>query len=283
MAQQPTQQQTHLTLHLEMMKSASAQIVAALTETTLRTTQLLQSDLPVSLRETRLNCWVAESARLTNVAFRKSVIEFYKRSSNAGKFIKCQILDMEIDANNLDAHERIVVCHIWKVLTQGEGMLEVGLPPKDISNPRNGMLLTRGIADAFKRQQVCFLYNMLENKFILWVADTNLLCKTIAGSETSFADVHKKPLLCPPNCTPSRRLLSWHARLTLQCRPETVVTRECAYDNTTPGISQKVTIDALAQTIEGMVQSGDDASHHETLDWHHATNPTTAATCGSWC
>ena len=213
-------------------------------------------------RKTRLNCWERESARTTGSKrdgkFRKQVIAFYDRASNSRKTVKCQILDELTPIT--EAEDKIIAAHIWKASTRGKGLEEFGLLPKEISNARNGMFLTKGIEDAFDKQQVCFLYNVLESRLILWVADQAILSATIIGSTKKFADVHQKPLLCPHGRLPYRRLLSWHARLTLELRKETLqgLNYTSEYDNS-PG-REHAKRDPIAQAIDSMVEPGDDAS-----------------------
>jgi hypothetical protein len=72
--------------------------------------------------------------------------------------------------------------------------------------------------------------------------------------------VHQKPLLCPHGRLPYRRLLSWHARLTLELRKETLqgLNYTSEYDNS-PG-REHAKRDPIAQAIDSMVEPGDDAS-----------------------
>ena len=223
-------------------------------------------------RKSRLNCWERESMRTSGSKrsrhFRKKVIEYYKRASNSGKKVKCQILNEYILKNEAENEATgIIAAHIWKASTRGHGLEDFGLEPEKVNSPRNGLFLTKGLEEAFGHQQVCFLYNLLENKIVLWVADTSLMNKTIAGSgkttdgsDMKFSVVHQQPLLCPPNCLPFRRLLSWHARLTLELRPQTVQARrfKSAYD-ISPG-RENVVIDPITRAISEMVEPGDDAS-----------------------
>jgi hypothetical protein len=82
---------------------------------------------------------------------------------------------------------------------------------------------------------------------------------TTDGSELKLSDVHLKPLLCPPNCLLFRRLLSWHARLTLELRPQTVDACQLtsAHDNS-PGRENAV-VDPITREMGEMVEPGDDA------------------------
>ena len=205
-------------------------------------------------RRSRLNCWERESIRTTgsrrSSTFRSQVISYYKRASNSKKSVRCQILNEYVfraQATN------IVAAHIWKVSTVGDGLQDFGLEHGDVDSPRNGLFLTKGIVDAFDRQRVCFLYNLLQNKLFLWVADPLLMDETIAGSSSTFADVHEKPLHCPNGKLPFRRLLSWHARLTLE--------RWDKYDNSPAGRESADDVDRIInEAVFAMVEAGDDAS-----------------------
>mmetsp|Transcript_4235 Transcript_4235/g.8867 ORF Transcript_4235/g.8867 Transcript_4235/m.8867 type:complete len:470 (+) Transcript_4235:423-1832(+) len=213
-------------------------------------------------RRSRLNCWERESARTTgskrNLKFRATVISFYERTSKSKKSVKCQILDEFTPTS--EAQDIIIAAHIWKASARGQALEEFGLSSEDINNARNGLFLTKGIEDAFDKQQVCFLYNVLESRLVLWVADSSLMSEKILGSTKKFSDVHQKPLLCPPDRMPYRRLLSWHARLTLELRKHALVTQSYTseYDNS-PGRGHAV-VDPLSRAIDEMVEPGDDAS-----------------------
>jgi len=183
------------------------------------------------IRRSRLNCWERESLRTSgsqrNAKFRKKVIKFYQRQSQSGKSVKCQILDEYVrNEDASDENTGIIAAHVWKASTRGHGLQDFGLRVDDINSPRNGLFLTKGLEEAFDRQQVCFLYNLLRGELVLWVVDTTIFDKTIQGSEKTFDDVHGWPLKCPPDRAPFRRLLSWHARLSLQQRPETTVSAD---------------------------------------------------------
>jgi hypothetical protein len=101
---------------------------------------------------------------------------------------------------------------------------------------------------------------MLREELNLWVVDPTLMSKTIEGSERRFYDVHQLPLKCPPDCTPYRGLLSWHARLSLQRRPATVVTDDyiSRHDNS-PG-RNNTDVNPFDAVVEAMVEAGDEAS-----------------------
>lgn len=123
------------------------------------------------------------------------------------------------------AKNTIIATHIWKAETRGKFLDDFGLGEEDVNNVRNGMFVTKGIAEAFDNQQVCFLYSTLNEELRLWVADTTILSDKIEGSNPpkTFADVHQKPLRCPDkDHMPFHRLLAWHARLTLELRKESI-------------------------------------------------------------
>ena len=213
-------------------------------------------------RRSRLNPWERESDRTTeskrSEKFRKKVIAYYGRATNSKKNVKCQVLD-ELTPNG-EAQDKIIAAHIWKASTRGKGLGDFGLQASDVNSARNGLFLTKGIEDAFDNQQVCFLYNVLESRLVLWVADHAIMSKTILGSTRKFSDVHQKPLLCSPNHLPFRRLLAWHARLTLDLRKESLQDLDYTseYDNS-PG-REHVKREPIAQAIAAMVEPGEDAS-----------------------
>jgi HNH endonuclease len=203
-------------------------------------------------RNSRLNCWKRESLRTTgskrDSKFRKKVIKHYQRENSTGESVKCQILDEYVLHDT--AKNTIIAAHIWKVETKGKFLDEFGLCKEDVNNVRNGMFLTKGIEEAFDNQQVCFLYNTLNKELCLWVADTTILSDKIEGSnpQKTFADVHQKPLRCPDeDHMPFRRLLAWHARLTLELRKESVqVPNYTSEYDLSPGRAG-ATLDPIAQ------------------------------------
>lgn len=213
-------------------------------------------------RKIRLNPWERESARTTGSKrsdkFRKNVISYYRLISQSKKNVKCQILDKFTPIE--EAQDKIIAAHIWKASTRGKGLEEFGLEETNVNSSRNGLFLTKGIEEAFDKQQVCFLYNILESKLVLWIADSNIMTKTIEGSTSKFSDVHQRPLICPANCLPYRRLLSWHARLTLERQKESIQVENFTseYDNS-PGRKASKD-DPIAYAINSMVEPGDDAS-----------------------
>ena len=188
------------------------------------------------------------------------MIRYYQRKSSSGKSVKCQVL--EEWTTLAAAEESIVAAHIWKASTRGKDLAEFGLNETDVNNARNGLFLTKGIEDAFDNQQVCFLYNTIQGQLILWVADSRILSKTIEGSNPSkkFSDTHQRPVICPRNRLPFRRLLSWHARLTLEHRKENVQVADypSEYDMS-PGRNHG-SLDPISQAIDDMVEPGEDAS-----------------------
>ena len=216
-------------------------------------------------RKSRLNCWERESARTTGSQrssnFRKKVINYYHRESSSRKSVKCQILDKFV--THTAAQDTIIAAHIWKASTRGKDLEEFGLREEDVNNPKNGLFLTKGIEDAFDNQRVCFLYNTLNKQLFLWVADSRILSNTIEGSNPpkKFSDVHQKPLCCPDQSRlPFRRLLSWHARLTLELRKANVQLPDFTSEfDLSPG-RQHTTLDPIAQAIDALVEPGDDAS-----------------------
>jgi hypothetical protein len=189
------------------------------------------------------------------------VIKYYRRESSSGKSVKCQILNEYVP--HTVAQNTIIAAHIWKASTRGKDLEEFGLCAEDVNTARNGLFLTKGIEDAFDNQRVCFLYNTLDKQIYLWVADSRILSETIEGSNPpkKFADVHQKALCCPDaNHLPFRRLLSWHARLTLELRKESVqVSNFTSEYDLSPG-RESAALDPISRAIDDMVDPGEDAS-----------------------
>ena len=98
-------------------------------------------------------------------------------------------------------------------------MEDFGIPEANIDNERNGLLLGKGLEDAFDHLQVCFLYDFLHKKLVLHVANRSpefLKKKVYPSTSLTFEEIDGKTLQCPHGKMPYRRVLSWHAYLTLQ-------------------------------------------------------------------
>lgn len=213
-------------------------------------------------RRSRLNPWERESARTTaskrSDKCRKKVIASYGRATNSKKNVKCQVLD-ELTPNE-EAQDKIIAAHIWKASTRRKGLEDCWRHASHVNSARNGLFLTKGVEDAFEKKQVCFVYNVLESRLFLWVADCARMSETILGSTRKFSDVHQKPLPCSPNHLPFRRLVAWHARLTLDLWKESLqgLDYTSEYDNS-PG-REHVKREPIVQAIAAMVEPGEDAS-----------------------
>jgi hypothetical protein len=160
-------------------------------------------------RKRRLNPWDRESKRskIRDPLFKRRLIEFYdcKDTSNTRKLF-CQVLNRSYDS------EVVIGSHIWKHETKGEGLDDFGIKMTEIDSPRNGLILCKGIEEAFDHLRVCFLYDMFNTRLVFHVADPLLMDKLVAPSSSlKFRDVDGRELRCPKNKLPYRRLLSWHA------------------------------------------------------------------------
>ena len=92
-----------------------------------------------------------------------------------------------------------------------------GLPPSEIDNPRNGILILKKIEESFDRLDVCFLYDGFNQKIHLKVLRPELLaCRISPSSATefrTFQDIDGAELMQPnPETRPYRRILSMHAK-----------------------------------------------------------------------
>jgi len=159
-----------------------------------------------------IDCWERDSfmSLVRDPNFKRAIVEYYGRGAPNGKLM-CQVLNRDYPSAD------VIASHIWKSETRGEGLEHFGLQKTDIHNNRNGLLLCKGIEEAFDRKQVCFIYDFLHNKLMFFVADQTLLDRYVFPSKTvKFSDVDGLPLMCGPDSMPYRRLLSWHAYLTLE-------------------------------------------------------------------
>jgi len=122
--------------------------------------------------------------------------------------ILCQILNIPIPS------EHVIGAHIWKFETKGEGLKTFGIPEKDINSVRNGLLLCKKVEEAFDCMRVCFVYDFLNKKFFLHVSDATLM-NELVYDDVTFEQIDNQPLRVGSGM-PFRRLLSWHAYLTLE-------------------------------------------------------------------
>ena len=111
--------------------------------------------------------------------------------------------------------------HIWKLATNGVGLVEFQLNETDVNNERNGLLLSESIEQAFDAKKICFIYDPFAG-----VLRLKLLCKDLAnrfvlddstlrskfGELRKFEDIDGAPLILPAGIYPYSRLLNWHGR-----------------------------------------------------------------------
>jgi len=159
------------------------------------------------------------SAQPMKISFwKKRLVDFYRDHRITG--IQCMVTGVK-------EHKYVRAAHIWKHCTSGRGLPKFGLREEDVTSERNGLLLVTGIERAFDYKRICFLYNGLEKKFYLYVADPSLKDQRLAlevdrddvvlveHPELTYGDLHMTyHLYMPENHKPFRRLLYFHAKCT---------------------------------------------------------------------
>ena len=115
--------------------------------------------------------------------FKERLLAYYGRKALNGDVL-CQV------ANEPFPSAVVIGAHIWKFETKGVGLAAFGLSESDVESCRNGLLLLKGLEDAFDHMRVCFLYNFLHRTFELYVADHTLLETFVEGSTSlKFKDL----------------------------------------------------------------------------------------------
>jgi hypothetical protein len=124
--------------------------------------------------------------------------------------------------------EYVIGSHIYKAQTYGKGLNAFGLKPTDFYNERNGLLLYESIEKLFDVKEVCFVYNTFDSTLNLKVLNPVLLTELViyqkhrttkvpaALHTLKFSDIDGWKLHLPPTTYPFRRILSWHAKLSIR-------------------------------------------------------------------
>ena len=126
---------------------------------------------------------------------------------NSNFLIRCMITDCWLPRNEC------IAGHIFARQYRNLMCEVVAVGPNVIRDDQNGMLWARGIETAFSCNEVCLMYNPLEQKLIFFVLNSNLLDQVICFSSNQvikFKDVDGKPL--DFGGLPSLRLLMLHAK-----------------------------------------------------------------------
>lgn len=181
-----------------------------------------------------LDCWTpSKRSRDEDRAFKERLITHYEcapigsaggarasSASSAGedeKKVRCMLV------NDYFSSAEVRGSHIWKRATHGKGLAMFGLAERDVHSERNGLLLCVAIEQAFDTKRLCFLYDPLARRTVLRVLDPDLLDKQVYPSSQRFRDIDGRALVFnrssstvtnPPRC-PFRRLLHWHAKLSV--------------------------------------------------------------------
>jgi hypothetical protein len=165
-------------------------------------------------RKRRLNVWDRDSKRtkVRDPAFKRRLVEFYDCADKKdSKKLFCQVLGRSYGSEN------VIGSHIWKHETKGEGLEDFGIAATEIDSARNGLIMCKGVEEAFDCLRVCFLYDFTKQALVLHVADAELKNRLVMPSQSlTFGDVDGSMLRCPTGKLPYRRLLSWHAYCVLE-------------------------------------------------------------------
>lgn len=171
--------------------------------------------------ENELNCWDRKSFLSTKSKrgkdFPDAVMSWYGSAAAGGVAParrKCQVMG--------DKGHDVIGAHLYKSATNGLHLEKIGIAPQDVNCGRNGLMLSKGIEDAFDHLLVCFLYNKTSKTLHLYVADENLKSKPVHGDKKgiTFADINGWELQCGGDSKskrlPFRRVLGLHAYYTLK-------------------------------------------------------------------
>ena len=164
-----------------------------------------------------LNCWRTNYRTIVeSVEFKRSVINYYGRAVDVdltGKILtaRCMV------SNGVFSYHELTPAHLVKHSTP-QLMTCYRLLPRDIDNPRNGILILKAIEESFDRLDACFLYNSFSNTISFKVLRPDLMdCRIFPASNTemrTFRDIDGVELKLPTdtgNC-PYKRILSMHAK-----------------------------------------------------------------------
>lgn len=141
--------------------------------------------------------------------FRTDLINFYQREDpqNPNNLI-CMVLNQSLPK------AAVIASHIWKSCTRGKGLDRFGLDATDLNSPRNGLLLAEPIEKAFDVLDVCFVYNTFNKCLTFHVLNPALLQIVVnpLDPNSTFGQLHGRPLQHPANAVPYRRILGLHAK-----------------------------------------------------------------------
>lgn len=141
-------------------------------------------------------------------AFKAELIGYYQRGDSQNpNVLTCMVLNRPFD------RRFVIASHIWKSSTRGKGLEMFNLTPDALNDPRNGILVAKGIEEAFDNKHLCFIWDASRERFIVKLLNPGLRHKFIDPSNsTKFHEIHGRPLLTPRGRYPFRRIVGFHAK-----------------------------------------------------------------------
>eukprot|EP00808_Paulinella_micropora_P015357 g27331.t1 len=117
---------------------------------------------------------------------------------------RCQIL-MNLSPG---PHRHVVNLHIWPEHAAASLSFH-GLKPEDVNSPRNILRVNRAIERKFDSKDLTF--ELRENQLCLKVLNPAILGMKLEGSDQTFREVNRLPLVLPKGRHPFRRVLAAHS------------------------------------------------------------------------
>ncbi|PRP76771.1 hypothetical protein PROFUN_14784 [Planoprotostelium fungivorum] len=149
---------------------------------------------------------------LSQKDWKNKLIQYYQRAdlNNSGN-ITCMMLNQSFPGN------KVIAAHLWDRSTNGLDLPhDFGLPIDSIDSERNGILVAKGIEDAWTYDRVAFIYNSLATPpvYFMVVLDPTLLEELVEPSPNiKFKDMDGQPLHMPLGVEPPfRRLMNFKSR-----------------------------------------------------------------------
>ncbi|PRP78580.1 hypothetical protein PROFUN_13413 [Planoprotostelium fungivorum] len=128
--------------------------------------------------------------------WKNKLIQYYQRAdlNNSGN-ITCMMLNQSFPG------DKVIAAHLWDRSTNGLDLPhDFGLPIDSIDSERNGILVAKGIEDAWTYDRVAFIYNSLATPpvYFMVVLDPTLLEELVEPSPNiKFKDMDGQPLHMP--------------------------------------------------------------------------------------
>eukprot|EP00808_Paulinella_micropora_P008812 g5876.t1 len=108
-------------------------------------------------------------------------------------------------------HPHVVNLHIWPEHAAAS-LSYHGLEPENVNSPQNILRVNRAIERKFDNKDLTF--ELRENELCLKVLNPAILNMQLEGSDQTFRQVNRLPLVFPNGSHPFRRVLAAHS---IQC------------------------------------------------------------------